>query len=75
MAVYKEDSIRKALQYGAVNTLLLSKDLNKNLSNELKKIAQGIDSKIEIISTETEEGKQFFNLSGMGENFGMRQIF
>jgi len=66
MAVYKEDSIRKAIQYGAVDTLLLSKDLNKNLSNELKKIAQGIDSKIEIISTETEEGKQFFNLSGMG---------
>ncbi|MDP2672194.1 MAG: peptide chain release factor aRF-1 [Nanoarchaeota archaeon] len=66
MAVYKEEPLRKALQYGAVDTLFLSKELDKSLLIELKKIAQGIDSKIEIISTETEEGKQFFNLSGIG---------
>ena len=65
-SAYKEPEIRKAIQYGAVDTLFLSKSLNKNLSNELKKLAQGIDSKIEIISTDTEEGKQFLNLSGMG---------
>ncbi len=65
-AAYKEPEIRKAIQYGAVNTLLLSKGIDKNLLNELKKLAEGINSNIEIISTETEEGKQFFNLSGMG---------
>ena len=65
-AAYKEPEIRKAIQYGAVETLFLSKGLNKQLSSELKKLAQGIDSNVEIISTETEEGKQFFNLSGMG---------
>ncbi len=65
-SAYKEPEIRKAIQYGAVDTLLLSKGLDKNLLNELKKLAEGISSNVEIISTETEEGKQFFNLSGMG---------
>ena len=63
---YKEDKIRKAIQYGAVDILLLSKGIDKSLLFELKKLADGINSKVEIISTETEEGKQFFNLSGMG---------
>jgi len=66
LAKYKEEEIRKALKYGAVDVLLLSKDLDKNLSKELKKLAEGIDSKVEIISTETSEGEQFFNLSGIG---------
>ena len=65
-AVYKEKDLKKALEYGAVDTLYLSKDLDKSLLKELKKVGEDIDSKIEIISTETEEGKQFFNLSGMG---------
>ena len=64
--VYKEDTLRKALEYGAVETLFLSKDLDKSLFKELKQAGKNIDSNIEIISTETEEGKQFFNLSGMG---------
>jgi len=66
MVVYDEKGIRKALQYGAVETLLLSKELDKKLLKELQKIAKNISSNIEIISTETEEGKQFNNLSGMG---------
>lgn len=63
---YKEPEIRKAIQYGAVDTLLLSKGLNKLLLIELKKLAVAINSNVEIISTDTEEGKQFMNLSGMG---------
>ncbi len=63
---YKEPEIRKAIQYGAVETLFLSKGIDKNLLNELKKLAEGINSNIEIISTETDEGKQFLNLSGIG---------
>jgi len=65
-SAYKEDKIRKAIQYGAVDTLLLSKGLDKNLLNELKKLAEEISSNVEIISTDTDEGKQFLNLSGMG---------
>jgi peptide chain release factor subunit 1 len=63
---YKEDEIRKALQYGAVDTLLLTKDYDKAKVAELKAMAENIGSKIEIVSTETSEGEQFSNLSGIG---------
>ena len=66
MAIYDEKGIRKAIEYGAVETLILSKKLDKKLSNELKKLAENISSNTEIVSTETEEGEQFYNLSGMG---------
>ncbi len=65
-AVYKEKDLKKALEYGAVDVLILSKDLDKTLAKELKQVGKDIDSTIEIVSTETEEGKQFSNLSGMG---------
>jgi peptide chain release factor subunit 1 len=63
---YKEDQIRKALQYGAVEMLLLSKETDKTLAKELKDLARNIGSTIEIISTETTEGEQFQKLSGIG---------
>ena len=66
LAAYKEEGVKKALEYGAVDTLLISKDYNKVSAKELKKIAEEMGSKIEMVSTETEEGKQFFNLSGIG---------
>jgi len=66
MVVYKEEEIRKAFQYGAVETLILSKELDKAKIKELKKLAEGISSKFEIVSTETTEGEQFQKLSGMG---------
>ncbi|HJX50610.1 MAG TPA: hypothetical protein VJ438_04055 [Candidatus Nanoarchaeia archaeon] len=66
LALIKEPAIRKAFEYGAVDTLVLSKTLDKNLAKELKALAEGISSKVEIVSVETEEGKQFENLGGMG---------
>lgn len=66
LAAYKEDTIRKALEYGAVDTLLISKELDKTLAKDLKQRAINTSSNVEMVSTETEEGKQFFNLSGMG---------
>lgn len=63
---YKENSVKKALEYGAVDTLLLSKDYDKESTHKLKKIAEDNGTKIEMVSTETEEGKQFFQLSGVG---------
>ena len=65
-AIYHEEEIKKALEYGAVEILLLSKEFDKNRAKELKKSAENIDSVVEIISTETEEGVQFKNLSGVG---------
>lgn len=64
--VYKYDSVKKALEYGAVDTLLLSKDYDKSLIHELKNISDENGTKVEMVSTDTEEGKQFFQLSGVG---------
>jgi peptide chain release factor subunit 1 len=66
LATLKEKDTRTALGYGAVDTLFLSKTLDKILLKELKKIAESTSSKVEIISTDTEEGKQFENLGGIG---------
>jgi peptide chain release factor subunit 1 len=66
LAAYREENIRKALQYGAVDTLLISKEFDKALAKELKQKAKDTSSKIEMVSTETEEGQQFMNLSGIG---------
>lgn len=66
LAAYKEEDVRKALGYGAVETLLLSKKLEKSLVKELKKMAENISANVEIISTETTEGEQFQKLSGIG---------
>lgn len=64
--LYKYDDVKKALEFGAVDTLILSKKLNKEIIKELEKLAENISSKIEIVSTETSEGEQFLNLSGIG---------
>jgi peptide chain release factor subunit 1 len=66
LAYYKEADVRKALEYGAVEMLIISKDYNKTFAREFTKLAGEIDSKIEIVSTETTEGEQFNNLSGVG---------
>ena len=66
MSTLKEPDTKHALEYGAVETLILSKDYNKAKAKELKKLAENIGSKIEVVSTETEEGQQFKNLGGVG---------
>ena len=66
LVVYKDKDTRKALEFGAVDVLILSKEYDKKSSTELKKLAKKIGSTIEIVSTETEEGQQFKNLSGAG---------
>lgn len=66
LATLKEPATKKALEYGAVEILLLSKETDKKIVKELKKMAMNIGSKVEIVSTETDEGQQFFNLGGIG---------
>jgi len=61
-----EKDTKHALNYGAVETLLLSKEINKKISKELIDIAKNTGSTIEIISTDNSEGEQFLNLSGIG---------
>ncbi len=66
LATLKEEDTKKALEYGAVDMLFLSKEIDKKIAKELKKIAGDMGSDFEIISTETEEGEQFKNLGGIG---------
>jgi peptide chain release factor subunit 1 len=66
LAYYKEADVRKALEYGAVELLIISKEIDKKITKELIALADVIDSKVEIVSTETTEGEQFNNLSGIG---------
>jgi peptide chain release factor subunit 1 len=73
MTPYKFDEVKKALDYGAVEVIIISKNYDKAKTKELKKIADQMGTRIEVVSTETEEGEQFSNLSGIGaiQRFGI----
>ena len=67
MTAYDIEPVKKALENGAVETLILSKKLDKEIFKELKMRAENISSKIEIVSNDTEEGEQFWNITrGVG---------
>ena len=66
LATLKELATKKALDFGAVDVLILSKNIDKKIAKPLKNIAINTGSQIEIISTDTEEGQQFENLGGIG---------
>lgn len=66
MSTRGEEDTKKALNIGAVDTLILSKDIDKKITKELKSQAESTSANIEIVSTDTEEGEQFKNLSGIG---------
>lgn len=55
---YGKDHVRKALEMGAVDTLLLSEDLDDSVIEEFEQIAKSMGSSIKIISVETREGAQ-----------------
>ncbi len=63
---YKLEEVRKALTMGAVDTLLISKKLEKNIQEELTKTAEQTAVTVHLISNDTEEGIQFYNLGGVG---------
>jgi len=67
LATLKEPDTKQALEYGAVKTLFLSgSQVLRPIVKELKPIAENIGANVEIISTDTEEGQQFYNLGGIG---------
>ncbi len=65
-AAYKEEDIQKSLKYGAAEKILLSKKLDKPKIAKFTREAKNISAEVEIVSVETEEGKQFWNIGGMG---------
>ncbi|MEK6928264.1 MAG: peptide chain release factor aRF-1 [Nanoarchaeota archaeon] len=66
-ATYGEEKIKIAMERGAVDQLLISKKVSKEKIAELEALAVNIGAEIIIISTETPEGDQFYNLTkGLG---------
>jgi peptide subunit release factor 1 (eRF1) len=63
---YKYPDVKKALEMGAVDKLILSKKIIKETIKELSEIAKQMSTEIIFVSDETNEGSQFFNLSGIG---------
>ena len=63
---YGKEKTKKALEYGAVDTLMLSEDLNEEELTELENLADKTSTYIEIISIDTKEGQQFKHLGGIG---------
>ena len=63
---YKLEEVKKALTMGAVDKLFISKKLEKNEQEELQKTAEQTAVTVHLISNDTEEGVQFYNLGGVG---------
>lgn len=63
---YGAENVNKALDVGAVDTLIISKKLDKKKVKQLGEKAENTAAEIKIVSEETEEGKQFKNLGGVG---------
>lgn len=63
---YGVKEVEKALSFGAVDTILLSKKLKKEDIKKFEKKASETGVKVELVSVDTEEGQQFWNLSGVG---------
>src|SRR3989338_5226186 len=65
MVAYGKAEVEKALEYGAVELLLLSEDLDEETTEELEKKADATGADVEFISTETSEGKQIKEITGI----------
>lgn len=66
-ATYGMEKTRLALERGAVELLLISKDVDKKIVEELEKMAENIGAEVEIISIDNQDGEQFLNLTkGVG---------
>ncbi len=63
---YGLEKVKKALEIGAVDKLLLSTSLDKKIFAELEKKAKSTAAEVNLVSEETSEGIQFKNLSGIG---------
>jgi peptide chain release factor subunit 1 len=64
--VYGVKEVEKALDFGSVETILLSKKLKKSDIKKFEKKAGETNVNVELVSIDTEEGQQFWNLGGIG---------
>ncbi len=64
-ATYGKENVEKAIEYGAVDILLISETIEDEVVENLEERAQAIGAKVEIISIETREGAQLRELGGI----------
>ena len=63
---YGECEVKKALEMGAVQTLLLSEQLDDQKIDEFENIAKQYSTEVKLISTETREGVQLRDIGKIG---------
>lgn len=63
---YGYDDVKKAIEFNAVDQLMLSEDLDDKTIDELDKLGEATGATVHIISTEFAEGLQFKNMTGIG---------
>ncbi len=66
LAVYGERDVLKALEMGVVDILLLSEELEDDVIEVFKQKAEDFGTRVELISTDTKEGAQLYQLGGFG---------
>jgi peptide chain release factor subunit 1 len=62
---YGEDEVRKALDIGAVKTLMISEDFDETKIEELSEKCEEFKGEWVVVSTDTKEGVMLKNLSGI----------
>lgn len=62
---YGKREVDRALEYGAVDTLLLSDSIDEGLLEEYEKKSEETGAKMEVISSDTKEGAQLRDLGGV----------
>ncbi len=62
MAAYGEAEVRRCLELGIVDTMLISEAFDEKKIEEFDELAKKFSTKVEIISTETREGVQLREL-------------
>jgi peptide chain release factor subunit 1 len=65
MTAYGLENVKKAIEMGAVETVLVSEIKDETLIEELEAEAEKLGSEVEIISTETREGVQLKEMGGI----------
>jgi peptide chain release factor subunit 1 len=63
---YEINAVKRALEMGAVQKLIISTKIPKEIAKELAKKAESIAAEVYYVSDETNEGVQFKNISGIG---------
>ncbi len=66
LAVYKLEDVKKALDYGSIEVLLISERFDEQMAESLSEKAKEMGSELQIISIDSREGDQLAKIGGIG---------